>query len=666
MSLKEKVTDFFKSDGILSGKFENYEFRQSQTDMALEILKNLEEKRHLFVEAPTGVGKSFAYLVPSIYFAKTNQKKVVVSTHTINLQEQLLYKDIPALHEILPIEFKAALIKGRTNYLCPRRLARAMEKSNNLFDEDELNFLDKVYAWSLSTNDGSLSDLPFAMKQNVWNSICSERGICTTKTCGGEHTDCFYQKAKQRVAEADVVIVNHHLFFTLYDGIREEDLEGYLFLNDFIIFDEAHTVEAIAAEHIYPAISREAIKYNLNRLYNPAKQKGFLLGGLPSLHILPIVQNLLDLNHHFFFSLKEEMFIMNDGRYQQLAVRVYEKNVVKDIITGEIENLLNQLRELRKNCKDEIELNELNDFIIRFGEFKFYITAFLEQKYDVKEGNEFVYWVELSSQKEDANISICSSPIDISDYFEKNIFRQNNSVILTSATLTVNNSFDYFKKRLGGYIANELMLPTQFDFYNQVKIFIPNSIPPPSRNNDFYYMTVLKDWILHFIKMTQGKALVLFTNMYLMKQIANDLRDALNSMEISTFIQGEGFSRRYLLDEFKKNINSVLFGVDSFWVGIDVPGESLSNLIITKLPFQVPDHPVVKARMEFIDSQGGNSFMEYSLPEAILKFRQGVGRLIRSSNDRGIIAILDNRIISKPYGKYFLNSIDKCPVEFVN
>ncbi|HRE39822.1 MAG TPA: helicase C-terminal domain-containing protein [Ignavibacteria bacterium] len=662
MSLEQQVIDFFKSDGILSKKFKDYEFRQSQLDMALELLKTLQNKSHVMIEAPTGVGKSFAYLVPSILYAKANKKKAVISTHTINLQEQLLYKDIPLLNEIMPVNFKAALIKGKTNYLCPKRLQTALVKSDNLFDSDEQLFLDKVYSWSLDTIDGTISDLPIAIKQNVWNSICAERGICSTKTCGGMESDCFYMKAKLEVADSDVVIVNHHLFFTLFDGVSEADAEGYLFINDFVVFDEAHTLESIAAEHIYPALSREAIKYQLNRLYNPNKKKGFLLN-LPSLHIQLTIQNLFDLVHRFFFNLKEELFIMNNGRYEKLAVRVYEKNIVEDILTSEIEKLLEYLRELRKNCKDDMELNELNDFIIRFGEIKYYIKNFLEQKYEEKRGNEFVYWVELSGLRDDSNVSICTAPIDISDYFKENIFRENNSTVLTSATLTVNNNFDYFKERLGAEDINDMILPTQFNFFDQVKIYIPTSMPPPSKNSDIFYTENLKDWILHFIEKTGGKALVLFTNMGLMKQIGNELRTVVNESDIEILIQGEGNSRSNLLKKFKDNTNSVLFGVDSFWVGIDVPGESLSNLIITKLPFQVPDHPVVKARMEFIDARGGNSFMEYSLPEAILKFRQGVGRLIRNSNDKGIIAILDNRILTKPYGKYFLNSIEKCPIE---
>jgi ATP-dependent DNA helicase DinG len=236
---------------------------------------------------------------------------------------------------------------------------------------------------------------------------------------------------------------------------------------------------------------------------------------------------------------------------------------------------------------------------------------------------------------------------------------------MTSATLTVNNNFKYFKKRLGAEREQDLQLPTQFDFYNQVKMYIPKDIPEPKKENNIIYQNKLAEWIYHFITLTEGKALILFTNSAIMKNIAAELKEQLIADDIELLIQGEGMSRKNLLNKFKKNISSVLFGLDSFWLGVDVPGEALSNLVITRLPFQVPDHPLIQARLEYIDSHGGNSFMDYSLPEAILKFRQGFGRLIRHRNDRGIIALLDPRIITKPYGKYFFNSIEEIPVEIL-
>lgn len=654
------IKNFFSEEGILAQHFENYEYRRSQEEMAESILEILENKKHILIEAPTGIGKSFAYLVPAIYYAKKEQKKVIVSTYTINLQEQLIYKDIPFLQKILPIEFKANLLKGRNNYLCPRRLQNAMSSSSSLFEtEEELN-LEKIYQWSKRTKDGTRSDIDFKINENVWNSVCSERGICTVKTCGGENTDCFYHKAKKELADSDVIIVNHHLFFTLFDGVSD-DSDGYLYKNDFVIFDEAHTIEQVATEHVSPALSREAIKYHLLRLYNQKTKKGFLLQ-LPSLHIQPTVINLLDLNNYFFFLLRKNLFSMEQGRMESLTCRVYDKNIAENILKPELDNLLNNLRALRPACKNEFEESELNEFITKFTEFNYIIDEFLNQKNNEK-GKDFVYWVELSSQKPESNVSLCSSPVDVSGYFKNNIFRVNNSTISTSATLTINNNFEYFKNRIGGENVEGLKLSSPFDFYSQVKIYIPKNIPSPSKDHNDLYMDSLQEWIYKFIKMTNGKALVLFTNSYLLKNIAKELKEVLAGDEIELLTQGTGISRSMLLKHFKSNVNSVLFGLDSFWMGVDVPGEALSNLIITRLPFMVPSHPVVQAKMEYIEQRGGNSFFEYSLPEAVLKFRQGVGRLIRHKTDKGIIAILDNRIITKSYGKYFFNSIDECEIE---
>lgn len=662
MDIRQKIIDFFSESGVLAEKFETYEFRQSQLDMAMQVYDMLEGKSHVFIEAPTGIGKSFAYLVPAILYAKENKKKAIISTHTINLQEQLIGKDIPFLKEHLGIDFKAALIKGKNNYVCPKRLKAAMENAYTLFENDEIKLVDKIYGWSKNTKDGTLSDIEFPVLPNVWNNVCAERGICTNKTCGGyEDTECFYQKAKYEISVSDVVVVNHHLFFTLFDGVKDVDNEGYLYKNDFVIFDEAHTLEAIASEHIVPALSREMIKYHLLRLYNDRKKKGFLLS-FPSLHIFPVVQNLLEVNQYFFQEIKRELFHYRNKDEKKLALRVAEKNIVKNILNDEIEILLKKLRELRQYCKNDLQENELTDYILRFGEFNRLINEFLQLK---DEDKEYVYWVELSSQKEDANISLCVSPVDISDYFRENIFREGNTAVLTSATLTVSNSFEYFKKRFGGEAADEQQLPTQFDFYRQVKLYIPKDMPEPQKENSLVYRDKLKEWINYFIQMTEGKALVLFTNAFLLKQIGGELRSELSECNIEVLMQGEGISRRNLLQNFKQNTNSVLLGLDSFWLGVDVPGESLSNLIITRLPFLVPDHPLIKAKLEYIDLHGGNSFMDYSLPEAILKFRQGIGRLIRHKTDEGIIAVLDPRILTKSYGRHFLSSIDECPVEIM-
>lgn len=664
MNTKDEIKNFFREDGLLSSHFENYELRNGQIEMSLKILETLKSQKNIFIEAPTGIGKSFAYLIPAIYYAKENNKKAIISTHTINLQEQLIEKDIPLLKKILPIEFKASLLKGRSNYVCPMRLAKAMTNSYSLFDDEERSILDKIYQWSLKTPDGTLSDIHFKIPPAVWANVCSEMGICTHKTCGGENPKCFYHRAKKELADSDVIIVNHHLFFTLYDGIGEgqEDVEGYLYHNDFIIFDEAHTVEQVAAEHIAPHVTREMIRFHLMRLYNPNKKTG-VLTSLPAMHIFPTVTNLLDLNNLFFHRIRLKL-TEHQRDYQKLTYRIYEKHLEENIMEDELGNLVKNLRMLVPLCKDENQANEVLEFINKFNAFKNTINEFLEQRSNTK-GKGYVYWVEFANRRPDSNITLSSSSIDLSDYFRKNIFRENNSTIFTSATLTINNNFTYFKKRLGAESVDELKLDSPFDYARQVKIFIPKKLESTGNKITPEYENNLKDWIEHFIDMTNGKALVLFTNFSLLKKTSESMKFPLAEKNINLFMQGDGTPRTKLLQQFKADTHSVLFGLDSFWMGVDVPGESLSNLIITKLPFQVPDHPVVEARMEFIESRGGNSFMEYSLPEAILKFRQGFGRLIRNKNDEGIVAILDSRIINKPYGKYFLNSIEQCEINIV-
>jgi len=660
----QEIEKFFSETGLLSEKYPDFEFRKSQKEMAIAVADILEAKSHIFIEAPTGIGKSFAYLVPAILFAKKNKKKAVISTCTINLQEQLINKDIPFLQEVLPVGFRAALIKGKSNYLCPKRLKKVLENANTLFETEEKICLEQIYSWSKVTNDGTLSDISFPVKNEVWDSVCAEKGICTNKTCGNiKDTECFYQKAKYNASISDVIIINHHLFFTLFDGLKKKDSDGYLYNNDFVIFDEAHTIENIAASNIVPSVSREMIKYYLLKLYNDKKKKGLLLK-YPALHILPVIQNLLDLNEHFFSLIRRRFFKHPADADPQLTVRIFEKNMFENMLTAELINLVENLKTLRQFSKDDLDENQLQDFVLKFSEINYLIDNFIGQK-NLAENQKFVYWIELSSLKPGANVSLSVSPIDISGFFRDYIFKENNSCILTSATLSINGNFDYYKTRLGAEVCSDLRLPSPFDFYNQVKAYVVKDIPVPGRSDDNEYKQKLIFWLNYFIDMTGGKALVLFTNSFIMKAIGTELKNLLDEKGIRLLIQGEGDSSRNLLKKFRKDVNSVLFGLDSFWLGVDVPGEALSNLIITKLPFLVPVHPLIQARLEYIDENGGNSFMDYSLPESILKFRQGFGRLIRNKKDSGILVILDSRVLTKSYGKFFMNAIEDCRLEII-
>lgn len=662
INIRDAVNDFFGENGLLRKNYPNFEYRDSQLRMALAVTDSLENKTHMFIEAPTGIGKSLAYLVPSIMYAKKYGKKAVISTNTINLQEQIIKKDIPLLKEILDFSFEAVLLKGKSNYLCPKRLRKAYDNSNTLFENDQIKSLEKIVRWAKRTKDGTISDTDFQVPFDVWQNVCAEVNICSNKTCGDvEDTECFFQKAKHNANKSDVVILNHYLYFTLFSIASKEQKNGFLYLNDFVIFDEGHTIEEAASEMLVPKVSREMIKYHLLRLYNEKKRKGFLLN-FPSLQILPIVQNLLDINQNFFYEIRRKLFKREFDKFDKLAKRVRDAGIINNHLESEINNLIKQLKDLKKFSKDDLTENEISDYIIRFAGINNSINTFIRQ-----DNKEYVYWVELASNNIDSNITLCASPLSISDYLRKYLFKENNSAIITSATLSIDDSFAYYKNRLGGESAENIKLPTQFDYYRQVKIIIPNdSQLIPQKDTNGNYIKSLTYWIERIIDLTEGKALVLFTNSVLMKTVGNNLRDRFYEKGINLLIQGEGLSRSVILDKFKEDIHSVLFGLDSFWLGVDVPGESLSNLVITKLPFTVPDHPLIQARLEDIDSKGGNSFMEYSLPEAILKFKQGAGRLIRSKTDEGIITILDNRILKKSYGRYFYNSLEDSPVEIID
>jgi ATP-dependent DNA helicase DinG len=647
----ERVGAIFSKDGLLS-KAKNFEFRPEQREMAVAVAKTLEEERHLVVEAGTGVGKSLAYLVPAILFALEQHKKAIVSTHTINLQEQLIHKDIPILKKILPVEFEAALLKGRQNYLCPRRLERALQQGNELFTTTEQAELTRLADWARTTRDGSLSDLALEPDPKVWAQISSEPHICTTKTCG-QRADCFYQQARKRILAADVIVINHTLLFMLL-GSPDEQQEresGFLFPNDFIIFDEAHTLEQTASRQIGIGISEYGLRSTIQRLYNARTKKGLFTFTRDATGV-KLAASLID-DVDFFFRSVEGRCDFKKGR----EFRVREPDLVAGTITGRLLALQARIAEVAKQTDDEILKAELQDLGRRIRDARDGIDIFLAQS-----ASEHVYWVERTG-KTAKFLSLNAAPIDVAPVLRRMLFREDCSSVMTSATLAVGRpDLAYFRKRIGAGDAEPLQLGSPFNFPKQMKIFIVQKMPDP---RDAAYEEALEHWIAHFVEETDGRAFVLFTNYRAMLQLAAQMGKFFVKKGMNLLVQGAGLPRGLLLEQFKTTPRSVLFGTDSFWMGVDVPGEALSNVIITRLPFAVPDHPLIEAKLEFIEARGGDAFTEYSLPEAILKMRQGVGRLIRTKSDKGIIVILDNRIVTKPYGRAFLSALPKCPVKII-
>ncbi len=647
----ERIRGFFSGNGPLS-KAKNFEFRPEQQEMAARVAQALGEEQHLIVEAGTGVGKSLGYLVPSVLFALERHKKAIVSTHTINLQEQLLHKDIPILKKVLPVEFEAALMKGRQNYLCPRRLERALQSEQELFTGPERSELQRLAEWARTTRDGSLSDLSIEPDPKVWAQVCSEAHVCTQKTCG-QDPRCFYQQARKRLLAADVIVLNHTLLFILLGSpdMQEERESGFLFPNDFIIFDEAHTVEQVASKQIGIGVSQYGLRSTIQRLYNSRTRKGLFTVMRDAVGVRLAAELIDDVDK--FFSAVDSKSNFRKGR----EFRVRDVELVPDTITARLTALQARVADVVKRADDEILKAELQEFGRRIRDARDGISIFLEQS-----APEHVYWVERTGRTE-RFLALNAAPIDLAPVLRRMLFRDNCCCVMTSATLAVGRpDLAYFRARIGATEVEPLQLGSPFNFQKQMKMFVVQKMPDP---RDGGYHKALEHWIAHFVEKTDGRAFVLFTSYRDMQHVAGAMENFFATEEMNVLVQGGGAPRSKLLEQFKSTPRSVLFGTDSFWGGVDVPGESLSNVIITRLPFAVPDHPLIEAKLELIEERGGDPFTEYSLPEAVLKLRQGVGRLIRTKTDRGIIVILDNRIVTKPYGRAFMQALPKCPVEII-
>jgi ATP-dependent DNA helicase DinG len=636
------MLEVFGPDGLIATAHPEYEYRPGQVDMARAVMRAFEEKRHLIVEAGTGTGKTLAYLVPAVAAALGGNGRVIVSTGTKNLQEQLMEKDIPFLQSVLPKPFAATYMKGRNNYLCLNRLARA-QSAPVLEGLDEVDYFEEVSQWSRETDIGDraeLSNLPESL--SFWRHIDARSESCLGQKCP-EFDACFITRMRNRAQEADIIVVNHHLFFadlSLRNGNYGSVLPDYT----AVILDEAHLVEEVASEYFGAQVSN----YQIDDLVRD-------LGMIPiedaevDQELTHSVARMSRFADNFFVGFRDSR--AEDGRYPIIPgtfARRQSSGEMEATPLGELYMALAGAIARTETTLDALKEKspDVENLIRRLREIRFELE-FIVTGADKK----FVYWLE----RRNRGVFLRASPIDVAGLLQDKLFEEVPTVVLTSATLSSGGNFSFIRDRLGLDTADDLIASSSFDYESQAILYLPAKMPDP---RDRQWGLAAAEEVIRILNATEGRAFVLSTSLAGMQSL---FENVWAEIDYPCLVQGSA-SKSQLLKKFRETPNAVLFATSSFWQGVDVRGEQLSCVIIDKLPFAVPTDPIVAARQRSIEDSGGSSFYEYSVPQAIIALKQGLGRLIRSTTDRGVLAILDPRLRTKGYGRTFLQSLPPCRV----
>lgn len=664
--VKEQTESFFGDNSPLrnanapDGVAFKYEPRQQQVDMAYAVADAFDNNENLCIEAPTGVGKTFAYLVPAFFHACQTDKPVVITTHTISLQDQILNHDIPLLAKFLNVKIDAVVAKGRSNYLCLRKLNEIADMDQSLLPDDNITGdLGRLVSWAEKTKTGDHTDMNRPIAPQLWNAVCCERGNCLNGQCPF-FASCFLMAARRRIGKARIIIANHAFFFAalatdarLATRPDAESHEREKLLPDFsaLVIDEGHTLEDAAANHLGIRADSLTIRRILGRLYSDERKTGLLAAE----RFFEARELAVDARRRatlFFSSLLNWMEPQNKN-----PLRYFVPNHIENYLAtpfAKLEKSLAALADDEEDAAIKVELECLKDAI---EEQHMALDVFFTMA-----RQDFVYWMEIFGRDKN-DISFNCIPVDVSPLLAEQVFRK-PPVIVTSATLAVNGDIHYFMNRIGANNAKSMILDTPFDFKTQVQTYIAKNMPDP-RDVDAF-LDKAEGHLRHFLTLTNGRTFVLFTSYSMMNNLAKRMEAFFAENNLTLLLQGDGLPTLKMIEKFKSTERAVIFGTSSFWTGVDVPGDALSSVIIMRLPFANPDHPLELARTERTAALGKNAFFDYTVPEAVLKFRQGFGRLIRTKDDTGIVVILDSRIIQKRYGQTFLHSIPECPVELID